>query len=73
MHAGPACPRRLVFRYRPSRTRVRDILAAMRGANMPIADLTTHEADLEDIFLELTRNTPKDGGPKDDGPKDDGP
>jgi ABC-2 type transport system ATP-binding protein len=71
-------PRRLVFRYRPSRTRVRDILAAMRGANVPIADLTTHEADLEDIFLELTRSaakddTPEDDAPKEDKPRDDGP
>ncbi len=63
-------PRRLVFRYRPSQTRVRDILSAMRAASVPIADLTTHEADLEDIFLELTRNTPKDGGAKDGTPKD---
>ncbi len=55
-------PRRLVFRYRPSRTRVRDILAAMRSANVPIADLTTHEADLEDIFLELTRAPKEDQG-----------
>jgi len=51
-------PRRLVFRYRPSQTRVRDILAAMRTAGMPIADLTTHEADLEDIFLVLTGSPP---------------
>ncbi len=47
-------PRRLVFRYRPSSTRVRDILSAVRGAGIAIVDLTTHEGDLEDIFLELT-------------------
>ena len=51
-----------MFRYRPSRTRVRDILAAMRSAEVPIADLTTHEADLEDIFLELTRTPEEDEG-----------
>jgi ABC-2 type transport system ATP-binding protein len=47
-------PRRLVFTYRPSRTRVRDILTAVRGCGLDIGDLTTHEADLEDLFLELT-------------------
>ncbi|MGE5147478.1 MAG: ABC transporter ATP-binding protein [Candidatus Eiseniibacteriota bacterium] len=51
-------PRRLVFRYRPSQTRIRDILAAVRGSGISIADLTTHEARLEDIFLELTRDEP---------------
>lgn len=47
-------PRRLVFRYRPSDTRIRDILAAVRGAGLDIGDLSTHESDLEDLFLELT-------------------
>ena len=51
-------PRRLEFRYRPSQTRIRDILSAVRGAGISIADLTTHEARLEDIFLELTRDEP---------------
>src|SRR5690554_2515459 len=35
-------PRRIVFRYRPSETRMRDILAAVRGCGIAIADLTTH-------------------------------
>ena len=48
-------PRTIVIRYRPSRTRMRDILAAVRGAGIQIADLSTHEGDLEDLFLELTR------------------
>jgi ABC-2 type transport system ATP-binding protein len=47
-------PRRIVFRYQPSRTRIRQILDAVRGAGYTIADLTTEESDLEDIFLELT-------------------
>jgi ABC-2 type transport system ATP-binding protein len=51
-------PRRIVFRYRPSQTRMRDILSAVRGCGIAIADLTTHEAKLEDIFLELTREEP---------------
>jgi len=48
-------PRRLVFRYRPSRTRIRDILDAVRNNGLSIADLSTEESDLEDLFLEVTR------------------
>ena len=46
--------RRLVMRYRPSETRVGEILAAVDRAGLGIADLSTHEPDLEDLFLELT-------------------
>jgi ABC-2 type transport system ATP-binding protein len=49
-------PRRMVLRYQPSRTRVAEILAAVHGAGLEIVDLTTLEADLEDIFLQLTRD-----------------
>jgi len=49
-------PRRLVLRYQPSRTRVAEILAAVHEAGLEIVDLTTLEADLEDIFLQLTRD-----------------
>ena len=52
--------RNIIVRYKPSQTRMRDILDAVRGAGITIADLTTHESDLEDLFLELTR----DGGAK---------
>ena len=48
-------PRRLVFRYRPSQTRIRDILNDVRKNGMTIADLSTQESDLEDLFLQLTR------------------
>jgi len=48
-------PRRLVLRYQPSRTKISEILAAVQQSGLDIADLTTHEADLEDIFLQLTR------------------
>jgi ABC-2 type transport system ATP-binding protein len=47
--------RRLVVRYQPSRTRVAEILAAVQAAGLEIVDLSTLEADLEDIFLQLTR------------------
>ncbi len=49
--------RRLVVRYRPSRLRIDAILAAVQAAGLGIVDLTTREADLEDIFLELTRGS----------------
>lgn len=44
-----------VFRYRPSATNIADLLAAVQGAGFTIADLSTDEADLEDIFLQITR------------------
>ncbi|MCP4330518.1 MAG: ABC transporter ATP-binding protein [Alphaproteobacteria bacterium] len=50
-----AGPRRLNFHYRPSETRIRDLLTAVRDSGLTITDLTTQEGDLEDIFLELTR------------------
>jgi ABC-2 type transport system ATP-binding protein len=34
---------------------VSEILAAASAAGLEIVDLTTEEADLEDIFLQLTR------------------
>jgi len=48
--------RRLVFRYKPSRTSVGAILAGLAASHVTVADLTTEEADLEDIFLQLTRH-----------------
>jgi ABC-2 type transport system ATP-binding protein len=48
-------PRRLVLRYRMSEAKVSEILAAASAAGLEIVDLTTEEADLEDIFLQLTR------------------
>ena len=48
-------PRALSFRYRPSTTRVGDLLEAARAAGLGIVDMSTEESDLEDIFLSLTR------------------
>ncbi|MFO1058466.1 MAG: ABC transporter ATP-binding protein [Dongiaceae bacterium] len=48
-------PRRLVLHYQPSRTAIGEILAAVQQSGLEIADMTTLEADLEDIFLQLTR------------------
>lgn len=47
--------RRLLFGFRRSESRVGEVLEALRAAGLGIADITTHEADLEDIFLRLTR------------------
>ncbi len=47
--------RLLVVPYRPSRTRVSEILAAAASAGLAIADLSTRESDLEDVFLQLVR------------------
>jgi ABC-2 type transport system ATP-binding protein len=54
-------PRRLSIRYRPSQTGIEEILAAVRQAGLIIADLTTEEGDLEDIFLSLTSGTGPEG------------
>jgi len=45
---------KLVISYKPSKDAIGDILAAVQAADITIADLTTREADLEDIFLHLT-------------------
>ena len=39
-----------------SRIHVGEILDAVRSAGLAIADLSTEETDLEDIFLQLTRD-----------------
>ena len=49
----------LAFTYRRSRTSPDDILAALREAGIRIRDVATEEADLQDVFLDLTR-TPRD-------------
>jgi ABC-2 type transport system ATP-binding protein len=50
--------RTLVMQYRPSRTRVDDLLAAIRGEGIAIVDISTRESDLEDLFLQLVRSAP---------------
>ena len=47
--------RRLVFRYKTSEAPVSAILGAVQDAGLKILDVSTVEADLEDIFLQLTR------------------
>ncbi len=45
----------LVFRYRTSQSPVADILDALSRSGVRVQDIRTEEADLEDIFLQLTR------------------
>jgi ABC-2 type transport system ATP-binding protein len=47
----------LSLSYRPSDTSMGRILSAVHDAGLTVADLTTEEADLEDIFLQLTSKT----------------
>jgi ABC-2 type transport system ATP-binding protein len=53
-HLEIAAPNKLVFRYRPSRTGLAELLAAIQAAGLTIVDFATDEADLEDVFLQLT-------------------
>ncbi|MEL3891736.1 ABC transporter ATP-binding protein [Ferrovibrio sp. MS7] len=48
-------PKRLKLQYRPSLLPFDAVLARCQAANLRILDLSTQEADLEDLFLELTR------------------
>lgn len=44
----------LILHYQPSQTQVSQILSALQATGLEIHDLTTHQADLEDIFRQLT-------------------
>ncbi len=46
--------RELVFSYPPSKVHSGEILAAIRDAGLGVVDLSTRQAELEDIFLSLT-------------------
>jgi ABC-2 type transport system ATP-binding protein len=50
-----ATPTTLSLRYAPSRTKLGELLAALSAQGIAIRDISTHETDLEDIFLQLTR------------------
>jgi len=51
----------LTLRYQPSETRVTEILAAVDKTGLIVADISTHEPDLEDLFLELTAGAGRGG------------
>lgn len=48
-------PQQLRLRYQPSQMPVARILSLLQAAAVPIADIATRETDLQDIFLQLTR------------------
>lgn len=54
-HASLADPRTLKVRYAAKDVSAGQIIAAVQAAGLGIADLTTDQSDLEDVFLQLTR------------------
>jgi ABC-2 type transport system ATP-binding protein len=46
---------RLVISFKPSKQGIQELLDGVRAAGINVRDLTTREADLEDIFIHLTR------------------
>ncbi len=46
---------KLIVKYQPSKVSFESIINDLRDAGYTITDLTTHDADLEDIFRDLTR------------------
>jgi ABC-2 type transport system ATP-binding protein len=53
--------RTMAITYRKDRVNAGDVLAALQGEGLGIVDVSTREADLEDVFLNLTRATDTDG------------
>ena len=49
--------RTLTITYRKDRVNAGDVLAALQREGLGIVDVSTREADLEDVFLNLTRAT----------------
>jgi ABC-2 type transport system ATP-binding protein len=47
--------RTVTITYRKDRVNAGEVLAALQGAGLGIVDVSTREADLEDVFLNLTR------------------
>lgn len=54
-------PRELEFHYRPSETRSSEIIAAVQDAGLKFTELATKEPELEDIFVQITRQADADG------------
>jgi ABC-2 type transport system ATP-binding protein len=47
--------RTLVITYRKDQANAGEVLGAVQGGGYGIVDVSTREADLEDVFLNLTR------------------
>jgi ABC-2 type transport system ATP-binding protein len=53
--------RTLTITYRKDRVNAGEVLAALQRDGFGIIDVTTREADLEDVFLNLTRASNANG------------
>ncbi len=53
--AEKAGGRSVIFRYSPGEREVGELIAAIQNAGYEIADISTKDSDLEDVFLQLTR------------------
>ena len=53
----------LAFTYHREAISPVDILDVLRNAGVRIRDVATEEADLEDVFLDLTRSAPASAAP----------
>jgi ABC-2 type transport system ATP-binding protein len=53
--------RTMAITYRKDRVNAGEVLAALQREGLGIVDVSTREADLEDVFLNLTRATGSDG------------
>lgn len=51
---------RITIRFRPSESPIGAIMAAIAASGLTLADLSTEETDLEDIFLQITRALPQE-------------
>ena len=56
-HAELRGPRRIVFHYRASESPVAGVLRTVAALGLSVVDISTTETDLEDIFLQLTRES----------------
>lgn len=45
---------KLVVKYQPSKAAMQQVLAAVNAAGLTIQDISTHEVELEDLFVALT-------------------
>lgn len=48
--------RSVIFRYSPGETSVGELITAVQDTGHGIADISTKDSDLEDVFLQLTRS-----------------
>lgn len=56
LHAKLINPHTICITYSPKDTTVQTLIAAITDAGLEIRDISTRSPDLEDVFLQLTRN-----------------